>query len=89
MSGRLGGAVGAEVAPGANTFLGFDLKNVFAPGANFGAYSSTKAAAHQLARIASLEFAADDVRVNMVAPDAVFGNKTCRSGSGPRWDPTA
>ena len=32
-------------------------KNVFAPGANFGAYSSTKAAAHQLARIASLEFA--------------------------------
>ena len=55
-------------------------KNVFAPGANFGAYSSTKAAAHQLARIASLEFAVDDVRVNMVAPDAVFGHGTCRSG---------
>jgi rhamnose utilization protein RhaD (predicted bifunctional aldolase and dehydrogenase)/NAD(P)-dependent dehydrogenase (short-subunit alcohol dehydrogenase family) len=55
-------------------------KNVFAPGANFGAYSSTKAAAHQLARIASLEFAGDDVRVNMVAPDAVFGHGTCRSG---------
>ena len=32
-------------------------KNVFAPGAGFGAYSATKAAAHQLARIASLEFA--------------------------------
>ncbi len=32
-------------------------KNVFAPGAKFGAYSSTKAAAHQLARIASLELA--------------------------------
>ena len=55
-------------------------KNVFAPGANFGAYSSTKAAAHQLARIASLEFAADDVRVNMVAPDAVFGHGARRSG---------
>jgi len=55
-------------------------KNVFAPGANFGAYSSTKAAAHQLARIASLELAGDDVRVNMVAPDAVFGHGTCRSG---------
>jgi rhamnose utilization protein RhaD (predicted bifunctional aldolase and dehydrogenase)/NAD(P)-dependent dehydrogenase (short-subunit alcohol dehydrogenase family) len=55
-------------------------KNVFSPGANFGAYSSTKAAAHQLARIASLEFAADDVRVNMVAPDAVFAHGTCRSG---------
>ena len=55
-------------------------KNVFSPGANFGAYSSTKAAAHQLARIASLEFAADDVRVNMVAPDAVFSHGACRSG---------
>jgi rhamnose utilization protein RhaD (predicted bifunctional aldolase and dehydrogenase)/NAD(P)-dependent dehydrogenase (short-subunit alcohol dehydrogenase family) len=55
-------------------------KNVFAPGANFGAYSSTKAAAHQLARIASLELAADDVRVNMVAPDAVFAHGACRSG---------
>ena len=63
-------------------------KNVFAPGANFGAYSSTKAAAHQLARIASLEFAADDVRVNMVSPDAVFAHGACRSGlvgrGGPR-----
>jgi rhamnose utilization protein RhaD (predicted bifunctional aldolase and dehydrogenase)/NAD(P)-dependent dehydrogenase (short-subunit alcohol dehydrogenase family) len=55
-------------------------KNVFAPGANFGAYSSTKAAAHQLARIASLEFAGDDIRVNMVAPDAVFGHGASRSG---------
>ncbi|TMA43340.1 MAG: SDR family NAD(P)-dependent oxidoreductase, partial [Deltaproteobacteria bacterium] len=45
-------------------------KNVFAPGAKFGAYSATKAAAHQLARIASLELAEIDVRVNMVAPDA-------------------
>jgi len=55
-------------------------KNVFAPGAEFGAYSSTKAAAHQLARIASLELAADDVRVNMVSPDAVFSHGTFRSG---------
>ncbi|MBF0444405.1 MAG: bifunctional aldolase/short-chain dehydrogenase [Magnetococcales bacterium] len=55
-------------------------KNVFAPGANFGAYSATKAAAHQLARIASLEMAADDVRVNMVAPDAVFSEGKRKSG---------
>jgi rhamnose utilization protein RhaD (predicted bifunctional aldolase and dehydrogenase)/NAD(P)-dependent dehydrogenase (short-subunit alcohol dehydrogenase family) len=55
-------------------------KNVFSPGASFGAYSSTKAAAHQLARVASLELAADDVRVNMVAPDAVFACGACRSG---------
>lgn len=55
-------------------------KNVFAPGARFGAYSATKAAAHQLARIASLELAEADVRVNMVAPDAVFSDGARRSG---------
>jgi rhamnose utilization protein RhaD (predicted bifunctional aldolase and dehydrogenase)/NAD(P)-dependent dehydrogenase (short-subunit alcohol dehydrogenase family) len=55
-------------------------KNVFSPGAGFGAYSATKAAAHQLARIASLEFAPIDVRVNMVAPDAVFSHGDRRSG---------
>jgi rhamnose utilization protein RhaD (predicted bifunctional aldolase and dehydrogenase)/NAD(P)-dependent dehydrogenase (short-subunit alcohol dehydrogenase family) len=55
-------------------------KNVFAPGAKFGAYSATKAAAHQLARIASLEMAGMDVRVNMVSPDAVFGEAGRKSG---------
>jgi len=55
-------------------------KNVFSPGAGFGAYSATKAAAHQLARIASLEFAEYDIRVNMVAPDAVFSDGSRRSG---------
>ena len=55
-------------------------KNVFAPGATFGAYSATKAAAHQLARIASLELAEIDVRVNMVSPDAVFGDAGRKSG---------
>jgi rhamnose utilization protein RhaD (predicted bifunctional aldolase and dehydrogenase)/NAD(P)-dependent dehydrogenase (short-subunit alcohol dehydrogenase family) len=55
-------------------------KNVFSPGAGFGAYSATKAAAHQLARIASLELAPFDVRVNMVSPDAVFSHGSRRSG---------
>jgi rhamnose utilization protein RhaD (predicted bifunctional aldolase and dehydrogenase)/NAD(P)-dependent dehydrogenase (short-subunit alcohol dehydrogenase family) len=55
-------------------------KNVFPTGAGFVAYSATKAASHQLARIASLELAASDVRVNMVAPDAVFSDGTRRSG---------
>jgi NAD(P)-dependent dehydrogenase (short-subunit alcohol dehydrogenase family) len=55
-------------------------KNVFAPGANFGAYSATKAAAHQLARIASLELAEFGVRVNMVAPDNVFAHGSRGSG---------
>jgi len=55
-------------------------KNVFAPGAQFGAYSATKAAAHQLARVAALEFAPHSIRVNMVSPDAVFGEGAHRSG---------
>jgi rhamnose utilization protein RhaD (predicted bifunctional aldolase and dehydrogenase)/NAD(P)-dependent dehydrogenase (short-subunit alcohol dehydrogenase family) len=55
-------------------------KNVFAPGAKFGAYSATKAAAHQLARIASQEMADIGVRVNMVAPDAVFSHGGRKSG---------
>lgn len=55
-------------------------KNVFMPGAKFGAYSATKAAAHQLARIASQEMAELGVRVNMVAPDAVFSHGARRSG---------
>ncbi|MBF0132030.1 MAG: bifunctional aldolase/short-chain dehydrogenase [Magnetococcales bacterium] len=55
-------------------------KNVFAPGASFGAYSATKAASHQLARIASLELAPLGVRVNMVSPDAVFSDGQRKSG---------
>jgi len=55
-------------------------KNVFSPGAQFGAYSATKAASHQLARIASLEYAPFDIRVNMVAPDAVFSDGQRKSG---------
>jgi NAD(P)-dependent dehydrogenase (short-subunit alcohol dehydrogenase family) len=55
-------------------------KNVFSPGAQFGAYSATKAAAHQLARVASLEFAEMGVRVNSVSPDAVFEHKDRKSG---------
>jgi len=58
-------------------------KNVPSPGAGFGAYSATKAACHQLGRIASLELAPYDIRVNMVAPDAVFAEGKYRSGL---WD---
>lgn len=55
-------------------------KNVPCPGAGFGAYSATKAACHQLGRIASLELAQYGVRVNMVAPDAVFSEGAYKSG---------
>ncbi|MHC4624861.1 MAG: SDR family NAD(P)-dependent oxidoreductase [Planctomycetota bacterium] len=55
-------------------------KNVPSPGAGFGAYSATKAACHQLGRIASVELAQYGVRVNMVAPDAVFSEGEYKSG---------
>jgi len=58
-------------------------KNVPSPSAGFGAYSATKAACHQLGRIASLEFAPHNIRVNMVAPDAVFSEGKYKSGL---WD---
>jgi NAD(P)-dependent dehydrogenase (short-subunit alcohol dehydrogenase family) len=50
-------------------------KNVFDPGAAFGAYSASKAAAHQISKIAALELADMKVRVNLVNPDAVFGDE--------------
>ncbi|MBV9772372.1 MAG: bifunctional rhamnulose-1-phosphate aldolase/short-chain dehydrogenase [Gemmatimonadetes bacterium] len=49
-------------------------KNVTAPGRDFGAYSASKAAEAQLARVAALEGGEIGVRVNMVNPDAVFGD---------------
>ncbi len=55
-------------------------KNVFAPGADFGAYSASKAGAHQLGKVAALELAAAGVRVNMVNADAVFGDAQRPSG---------
>ncbi len=58
-------------------------KNVFAPGAAFGAYSASKAAAHQLGKIAALELAEMGVRVNMINADAVFGDNDVSSGL---WD---
>jgi NAD(P)-dependent dehydrogenase (short-subunit alcohol dehydrogenase family) len=47
-------------------------KNVLAPGKDFGAYSASKAAQVQLARVLAIEAGGDGVRVNLVHPDAVF-----------------
>ena len=58
-------------------------KNVFDPGASFGAYSASKAGAHQISKIAALELAELGVRVNMVNPDAVFGDEQI---SSKLWD---
>ncbi|MBT8356945.1 MAG: bifunctional aldolase/short-chain dehydrogenase, partial [Deltaproteobacteria bacterium] len=58
-------------------------KNVLDPGAAFGAYSASKAGAHQISKIAALELAELGVRVNMVNPDAVFGDEEV---SSKLWD---
>jgi rhamnose utilization protein RhaD (predicted bifunctional aldolase and dehydrogenase)/NAD(P)-dependent dehydrogenase (short-subunit alcohol dehydrogenase family) len=47
-------------------------KNVPAPGPGAAAYSASKAALNQLARVAALEWGADRIRVNVIHPNAVF-----------------
>jgi rhamnulose-1-phosphate aldolase/alcohol dehydrogenase len=47
-------------------------KNVMAPGKDFAAYSASKAAEAQLAKVAALEGGPHGIRVNLVSPDAVF-----------------
>ena len=47
-------------------------KNIAAPGPGAAAYSASKAALGQLARVAALEWSADNIRINSIHPDAVF-----------------
>ncbi len=47
-------------------------RNVPAPGPGAAAYSASKAALTQLARVAALEWGSDSIRVNTVHPDSVF-----------------
>jgi NAD(P)-dependent dehydrogenase (short-subunit alcohol dehydrogenase family) len=54
------------------SFVFVATKNVTAPGKDFGAYSASKAAEAQLARVLALEGAPYGIRSNMVNPDAVF-----------------
>jgi len=61
-------------------FVLVSSKNVMAPGAEFGAYSASKAGAHQLCKVAAIELAPHGIRVNMVAPDAVFSEGSVASG---------
>lgn len=62
-------------------------KNVFGPGADFGAYSASKAGGHQLGKVAALELAAAGIRVNMINADAVFGDPKRPSGLWQRVGP--
>ncbi len=47
-------------------------KNVAAPGPGASAYSVSKAALNQLARVAAMEWGKDGIRINSVHPNAVF-----------------
>jgi rhamnose utilization protein RhaD (predicted bifunctional aldolase and dehydrogenase)/NAD(P)-dependent dehydrogenase (short-subunit alcohol dehydrogenase family) len=47
-------------------------KNVPAPGPGAGAYSASKAAMNQLARVAALEWGKDGIRINSIHPNAVY-----------------
>jgi rhamnulose-1-phosphate aldolase/alcohol dehydrogenase len=55
-------------------------KNVFGPGADFGAYSASKAAGHQLGKVAAIELAPYGIRVNMINADAIFAEGETPSG---------
>ena len=59
-------------APGGGRVAVIGSKNVAAPGPGASAYSASKAAANQIARVAALEWSKDGIRVNSVHPDAVF-----------------
>lgn len=60
------------LAPRGGRVVVIGSKNVAAPGPGVAAYSASKAALNQLARVAALEWGRDGIRVNVVHPNAVF-----------------
>jgi rhamnose utilization protein RhaD (predicted bifunctional aldolase and dehydrogenase)/NAD(P)-dependent dehydrogenase (short-subunit alcohol dehydrogenase family) len=61
-----------KLAPRGGRVVVIGSKNVAAPGPGATAYSASKAALTQLARVAALEWGADGIRVNTLHPNAVF-----------------
>ena len=61
-----------KLAPCGGRVVVIGSKNVPAPGPGAAAYSASKAALTQLARVAALEWGADNIRVNVLHPHAVF-----------------
>ena len=61
-----------KLAPRGGRVVVIGSKNVAAPGPAAAAYSASKAALTQLARVAALEWGADGIRVNTLHPNAVF-----------------
>ena len=61
-----------KLAPRGGRVVVIGSKNVPAPGPGAAAYSASKAALAQLARVAALEWGADNIRINTLHPNAVF-----------------
>ncbi|PZR76857.1 MAG: bifunctional aldolase/short-chain dehydrogenase [Chthoniobacterales bacterium] len=61
-----------KLAPRSGRAVIVGSKNVRAPGPGASAYSASKAALTQLARVAALEWGRDGIRINVVHPNAVF-----------------
>lgn len=59
-------------APGGGRVVVIGSKNVPAPGPGAAAYSVSKAALNQLARVAALEWGKDNIKINTLHPNAVF-----------------
>jgi rhamnulose-1-phosphate aldolase/alcohol dehydrogenase len=66
---------------GAMVFI--SSKNVPSPSAGFGAYSASKAAQTQLAKVLAQEWAPLGVRVNCVTPDGIFEDSGLWEQIGP------
>ena len=61
-----------RLAPRSGRVVVIGSKNVPAPGIGAAAYSASKAALNQLARVAVLEWAKDGIRINTIHPNAVY-----------------
>ena len=61
-----------KLAPRGGRVVIIGSKNVPAPGPGAAAYSASKAALNQLARVAALEWGNDNIRINSLHPNAVF-----------------
>ena len=61
-----------RLAPRGGRVVVIGSKNVPAPGMGAAAYSASKAALNQLARVAALEWAKDGIRINTIHPNAVY-----------------
>ncbi|HEY5637941.1 MAG TPA: bifunctional aldolase/short-chain dehydrogenase [Burkholderiales bacterium] len=61
-----------KLAPRGGRVVVIGSKNVPAPGPGAAAYSASKAAMNQLARVAALEWGKDGIRINSLHPNAVY-----------------